>query len=83
MISGSKMAPPGEVCIFNANVIIKSEGKVWFGDLNLTRDGNALKAIAAEINEPLYVLREMDCRFETANDPVDVLISKAKWSTLI
>jgi len=80
-ISGGKIAPQGCVCIWNANIIIKSMGKIWYGDLNLTSDGNLLKEIAEELGEPLYVLREMDARFENENDSVDLLISKAKWST--
>lgn len=81
MVSGSKRAPEGQRCVWNANVVTKSGGKVWFGDLNLTKEGGLLKEIAAEAGEPLYVLRELDCRFETASDPVDVLIGKAVWNT--
>lgn len=82
MLSGSKISPPGQTCVWNANVVTRSMGKVWYGDLNLTKDGDKLKAIASEIGEPLYVLREMDCRFETEGDPVEVLIGKAVWSTV-
>lgn len=82
MISGSKKSPEGCICVWNANVVTKSEGKVWFGDLNLTHEGDKLKEIAVEVGEPLYVLGEHDCRFDTETDSVDVLISKARWSTL-
>lgn len=81
MISGSKRAPEGQVCVWNANVITKSLGKVWFGDLNLTNDGEKLKLIAEKLGEPLFVLREHDCRFTTENDLIEVLISRAVWTT--
>ena len=81
IIAGSKRAPEGQKCVWNSNVVIKSQGKVWFGDLNLTKEGNLLKKIAVSIGEPLYVLREMDCRFGTENDPVETVIAKAVWNT--
>ena len=81
MVSGSKRARKGQQCVWNANIVIKSQGKVWFGDLNITKEGDTLKVIAADIGEPIYVLREMDCRFETQSDPVETLIAKAVWST--
>lgn len=81
MMSGSKNCPGGQKCVWNANVITRSQGKVWFGDLNLTRDAAVLKEIAAVLGEPLYVLREMDCRFNTVSDPIELLILKAVWST--
>jgi len=69
MISGSKRAPVGEVCVWNANVLTKSRGKFWFGDLNLTRDADELKALGSKEGEPIYVLREMDARFTTEANP--------------
>ena len=81
MIGATKQPPKGCVCVWNANIVTKSEGKVWFGDLNLTREGDKLKEIAKEFGEPLYVLREHDCRFGTENDSIDMLIERATWST--
>jgi len=63
MISGSKTAPKGHVCVFNANLCTKSAGKFWFGDIDLTADAEKLKALAAEKGENVYVLRERDARF--------------------
>jgi hypothetical protein len=83
MIAASKSCGPKNcICVWNANIISPTKGKIWFGDLNITREGNLLKEIATELGEPLYVLREMDARFGTENDPIDVLISKAVWSTI-
>lgn len=81
MISGSKRSPEGHFCVWNANLVIKSVGKIWFGDLNIMKDGKNLKKIAAEIGETLYILHESDARFGTENDPVEVLISRAVWNT--
>lgn len=81
LISAHKEAPKGCVCVWNANVISPSQGKIWYGDLNITKEGDFLKEIAKELGETLYVLHEHNCRFQTENDPIDVLISRAVWST--
>jgi hypothetical protein len=70
MISGSKRAPEGHVCVFNANVCLRSEGKIWFGDLDLTTDAEDLKRLAAEKGEDVYVLRERDARFTNEAAPL-------------
>lgn len=85
MIYGSKSFArskfPDDLLLFNANIVTKSAGKIWWGDLNITKEAKKLKEVAAEINETLFVLRESDCRFGTENDPVEVLISRAVWDT--
>ena len=83
MISGNKESPKGCKCVFNANVISPSCGKIWYGDLNLTKEGKKLKDIAIQMGETLYVLRESDCRFDHENDPIPLLISKAVWNTTL
>ena len=69
MISGSKIAPKGHVCVFNANVCSKSRGKFWYGDLDLTADERDLRSLAEKLGEEIYVLREMDARFDTEDAP--------------
>lgn len=69
MISMSKTAPKGHVCVFNANICIKSTGKIWFGDLDLTADADDLKRLAYEKGEHVFVLREHDARFLNEADP--------------
>jgi hypothetical protein len=81
MISAHKTPPKGCRCVWNANLVSPTQGKVWYGDLNLTREGDKLKLVSIAAGEPLYVLGEMDCRFETENDPVEVLAEKAVWNT--
>jgi len=81
MISGGKRSPQGHICVWNANIVTESRGKVWFGDLDLTLDGDKLQKVADTIGEKLYVLREHDCRFSAENDPVEELIEKAVWTS--
>jgi hypothetical protein len=68
-ISSSKTAPKGQVCVFNANICIKSKGNIWFGDLNLTRDVELLVAFAKAKGETLYILKERDARFTNEANP--------------
>lgn len=71
MISGSKSGYrrvyPENFVIFNANLCTQKE-KIWYGDLDLTKDKDILSEIAKELNETLYVLYEMDARFENENN---------------
>lgn len=70
MLSGSKTAPAGEVVVWNANVCTKEHGKLWFGDLNLTQGGyEKARALADKLGVTVYVLREMDARFENERSP--------------
>lgn len=68
MIAGMKIAPKGQVCVWNGNIIVEGK-KVWYGDVNLTKDAKKLQMIANIIQKPLYILREMDARFDTQNAP--------------
>lgn len=75
MISATKSGymknnPDNEV-YFNANVFILGEGKIWYGDLDLTKDIEKLQSVASQLGTNLYVLREKDGRFgkEKISDP--------------
>lgn len=67
--SGYRTSYPANVPVFNANLCTLSAGKFWYGDLDLSRDLGSLKKLAARIEEDVYVLREMDCRFDTEAIP--------------
>lgn len=69
MLNGTKRGPEDHVCVWNANVLVKSKGKIWFGDLDLTTDADDLKCLAAERGEDVYILLEHDCRFDTEANP--------------
>ena len=85
MISGSKSGYrerfPNNDAVFNANIVIATRGKVWYGDLDLTLDEEKLKEIAKTLGEPLYILREMDARFE--NEDKEIAFYKAKAVKII
>jgi hypothetical protein len=71
MISGSKSdyreRYPDNLVIFNANVITKNGGKVWYGDLSFPPDTEIMQSICNKLRTNLYVIREMDARFENEN----------------
>jgi len=81
MISSYKKSPKGCTCVWNGNIVTRTYGKIWYGDLNLTKEGDILKEIANCIGEPLYILRESDCRFGSENDPIDTIIGRSIWNT--
>ena len=61
--SGYRRDNPENDVLFNANIYILGIGKVWWGDIDLTKEWNSLEMIAAYFVKSLYVLREMDGRF--------------------
>ena len=71
MVGGSKLTYsqqyPDHQVVFNANIITKKHGKIWYGDLDMTLDFDDLKNVADELGEDLYILREHDARFENEN----------------
>ena len=73
MISMSKSAyvdsKKTSVPIFNANICTKESGKIWFGDLDVTLDKEKLSALATGMGQDIYVLRELDARFENEEHP--------------
>lgn len=71
---------PSSVCIFNAAIVTRSEGQTWFGDIDITKDGEILKKVANEIGEPIYILREYEA-YNTQEKSVDDMIAKAEWNT--
>ena len=70
MLSGGKIAPKGHVCVWNANIFTAKNGKIWFGDLDLTRDAEDLFALSKGLGVRLHILKEMDGRFTHKQDPV-------------
>lgn len=57
--------------VYNSNVCTKKFGKIWFGDINL-KDKNTLeqlKILSMLLKETVYILKEMDARFDTEKNP--------------
>jgi len=79
MISGSKSAYSAKYgthfTIFNSNVFVEGIGKVWYGDLDLTKDESKLSKLALTLRQKIHVLYEMDGRFEN-EDRSDKDLSK-------
>ena len=67
---------PDHEVYFNAN-IFSNNGKEWYGDLDLTIDGPILQKVATEAECSLYVLRELDGRFEAEHAPFGEIKGKA------
>lgn len=81
MISWSKSsyreANPENEVYFNANIFVLGEGKVWFGDIDVTKDQETLQKIASEIGKDLFILRELDGRFENETLSDSEIIKRA------
>jgi hypothetical protein len=63
---------PDNLVIFNANIIAKTEKgyeKIWYGDVDITLDYESLVQISENLDTEIFVLYEMDCRFDRESDP--------------
>jgi hypothetical protein len=60
---------PDNVVVFNSNVCTAA-GKIWFGDADVTKDEAKFKALAEALGEKVYVLRELDGRFDNEGAPL-------------
>jgi len=75
MIAGSKGRfrhnNPTAFAVFNSNLVTQTGKKVWHGDLNLSdkKTISDLKTCSNVVGETLYVLYEMDARFENESNP--------------
>ena len=77
--SGYRDLYPDNFTVFNANVIdAKTLAKVWYGDLDITLNGEKLRKIANEVKTELLVLYEMDARFGNELEPN---VANYVWST--
>lgn len=64
---------PKNIVVFNSNLIAnfpKGPKKIWYGDIDITRDMDMLVEIAKTTGTKLSVLREMDGRFDYENYPL-------------
>jgi len=66
--SGYRERHPENLSIFNANICTKNE-KIWWGDLDVTLSQTCIADLAFILSEDLYVLYEMDGRFENEDNP--------------
>ena len=66
--SGYIQRNPKHIVIFNSNICTEG-GKVWQGDIDVTLSRDAISDLAQEIGSKVYVLYEMDGRFENEESP--------------
>ena len=66
--SGYVQKNPDNLVVFNSNVCI-DDGKIWFGDLDVSLSYNTLSGLSKELGKTVYVLTEMDGRFENEENP--------------
>lgn len=59
---------PNNIVVFNSNLIIDGE-KMWYGDIDITKSKNILIELSNELNKTIYILYEMDGRFENEDSP--------------
>lgn len=68
MLSQSKSAYSGKhpksIVYFNGNVYDQDGNKLWYGDVDTTRQAKDLQAIALRIGERIYVTSESPFRWE-------------------
>lgn len=73
MISGSKglyiHTNPKNLVVFNSNIFDEDGNKLWYGDLDITLSERRLLQASGELNKKLYVLHEMDGRFDKEKTP--------------
>lgn len=55
--------------VFNSNLVTKEYGKIWYGDLDLTKSEAVLIQLSKALGVELYVLYEMDGRFDNEETP--------------
>jgi hypothetical protein len=61
---------PDNLVIFNSNICTKEDGKIWYGDIDITISKNELIELSKKLNKTIYILYEMDGRFENENNPL-------------
>ena len=66
--SGYRNANPDHLVVFNSNIIVNNE-KIWYGDIDITKSGETLLSLANTFGVTIYVLSEMDGRFENEDAP--------------
>jgi len=59
---------PKNVVVFNAN-LCTSSAKIWHGDIDVTNEFQKIKSVAVDLGQNVYVLYEMDARFENSDNP--------------
>lgn len=62
--------------IHRANLCLENEGVIWSGDLDFTVEETFLKKLCKENNLSIYILKELDARFNIKNPPLERALIK-------
>lgn len=75
---------PNHCVVFNANICTKEDGKIWYGDIDLTIEHKSLQELAQKLNKTIYVLPEPAARFDKEKSPSfkDYIALVDKFGTL-
>jgi hypothetical protein len=66
--TGYRNAHPGHAVVFNANVCLP-DGKIWYGDIDLTTDEHLLADLAVRTEQIVHILYEQGGRFRNEDRP--------------
>lgn len=69
-----KQLHSGDHVLFNANIFTLEDGKIWYGDINLTQEYNIFQMIAEELGKDIYILSELEGRFDNEFLPKEKII---------
>lgn len=61
----------GNDVLFNCNIFTSEDGKIWWGDLNITQDANKLQEITNILNKEMVIVPEMMGRFGFEERPFE------------
>jgi hypothetical protein len=79
--SGYRASHPRCVFVPNANVFSIQHGKLWWGDLDIAKNGPALEKVAHRLRCRLFVVRENDGRWRRLLLQPQEIQSCAVWCT--
>lgn len=74
--SGYGIAYPTHHVVFNSNVATIDDGKIWHGDIDITKSHNDLVKLSETLGQDIYIFYEMDMRFENESLTVNDVITK-------
>jgi hypothetical protein len=75
---------PENFVVFNANIVNAEGKKVWYGDIDITKQLDELIFISGQaLGQEFYILPEMAARFENEQQPkLDEYLVKVKGTTV-
>jgi hypothetical protein len=68
---------PNNEVFFNCNIFTEEDGKIWYGDIDYTKEIDILEKIATKLDRTLYILKELDGRFDNENLDISQIKKKA------